>query len=130
VSRRAARRRESLELELTRAGGAIERLIEAYQEQLLSLDELRARMPTLRKRQSTLRAQLDTLDTELQDAETYLKLADSLEGVPRPTRRRTQSAQPRGTATRSAARRPRSTDRWPRRHDDHPTHNPHPHRAQ
>ena len=76
----AARRRESLELDLTRAGGAIERLIEAYQEQLLSLDELRARMPTLRKRQSTLRAQLDTLDTELHDAETYLKLADSLEG--------------------------------------------------
>ena len=75
-----ARRRESLELDLTRAGGAIERLIEAYQEQLLSLDELRARMPTLRKRQSTLRAQLATLDTELHDAETYLKLADTLEG--------------------------------------------------
>jgi site-specific DNA recombinase len=76
----AARRRESLELDLTRAGSAIERLIEAYQEQLLSLDELRARMPTLRKRQTTLRAQLDALDTELHDAETYLKLADSLEG--------------------------------------------------
>src|SRR5947209_12135408 len=76
----AARRRESLELDLTRANGAIERLIEAYQEQLLSLDELRARMPTLRKRHSTLRAQLDTLETELHDAETYLKLADSLEG--------------------------------------------------
>ena len=76
----AARRRESLERDLTRAAGAIERLIEAYQEQLLSLDELRARMPALRKRQTTLSAQLDALDAELHDAETYLKLADTLEG--------------------------------------------------
>jgi site-specific DNA recombinase len=68
------------ELDLTRAGSAIERLIEAYQQQLLSLDELRARMPTLRKRQTMLRAQLDALDTELHDAETYLTLADNLEG--------------------------------------------------
>ncbi len=41
----AARRREALERDLTRASGAIERLIEAYQEQLISLEELRARMP-------------------------------------------------------------------------------------
>jgi site-specific DNA recombinase len=76
----AARRREALERDLTRADGAIERLIEAYQEQLISLDELRARMPALRKRQSTMRAQLDSLENELHDAETYLKLADTLEG--------------------------------------------------
>src|SRR5437899_4983508 len=38
-----ARRREALERDLIRAAGAIERLIEAYQEQLLSLDELRGR---------------------------------------------------------------------------------------
>ena len=75
----AARRRESLERDLTRAEAAITRLIEAYQEQLLSLEELRGRMPGLRKRQTTLRAQLDALDTELHDAETYLKLADTLE---------------------------------------------------
>jgi site-specific DNA recombinase len=76
----AARRREALERDLTRASGAIERLIEAYQEQLISLTELRARMPTLRKRQTTLSAQLDALDAELHDAETYLKLADTLQG--------------------------------------------------
>jgi site-specific DNA recombinase len=76
----AARRRETLERDLTRANGAIERLIEAYQEQLISLEELRARTPALRKRQSTLRAQLDALDAELHDAETYLQLADTLEG--------------------------------------------------
>ncbi len=76
----AARRREALERDITRAEGAIARLIEAYQEQLISIDELRARMPALRKRQITLRAQLDTLQTELHDTETYLKLADTLEG--------------------------------------------------
>src|SRR6266545_1733863 len=76
----AARRRETLERDLHRAEGAIARLIEAYQEQLISLEELRARTPTLRKRQSTLRAQLDALETELHDAETYLQLADTLEG--------------------------------------------------
>ena len=76
----AARRRETLERDLTRAEAAIARLIEAYQEQLISLDELRARTPALRKRHSTLRAQLDALDAELHDAETYLQLADTLEG--------------------------------------------------
>jgi len=76
----AARRRETLERDLHRAEGAIARLIEAYQEQLISLEELRARTPTLRKRQTALRAQLDALETELHDAETYLELADTLEG--------------------------------------------------
>ena len=76
----AARRREALERDLTRAEAAVTRLIEAYQEQLLSIDELRGRTPALRKRQTTLRAQLDALDTELNDAETYLKLADTLDG--------------------------------------------------
>jgi site-specific DNA recombinase len=76
----ASRRREALERDLTRADSAIARLIEAYQEQLLSIDELRTRMPALRKRQTAIRAQLDTLESELHDAETYLKLADTLEG--------------------------------------------------
>jgi site-specific DNA recombinase len=75
----AARRRETLERDLTRADQAIARLIEAYQEQLISLDELRARTPALRKRQSTLQAQLDSIDAELADAETYLQLADTID---------------------------------------------------
>ena len=76
----AARRREALERDLTRAASAIERLIQAYQEQLISLDELRTRMPSLRRRQGTLRAQLDALEAELHDAASNLKLADTLEG--------------------------------------------------
>jgi site-specific DNA recombinase len=39
------RRREALERELTRIGKSMERLLTAYQEDLLSLDELRHRVP-------------------------------------------------------------------------------------
>ena len=76
----AARRREGLDRELARVRAGKERLIEAYQEQLISLEELRARMPALRKREATLTTQLETLEGELHDAETYLKLAETLEG--------------------------------------------------
>jgi site-specific DNA recombinase len=76
----ATQRRDGLERELRRVRVATERLIEAYQEQLISLDELRARTPELRKREATLAAQLDALEAELHDAETYLKLAEGLEG--------------------------------------------------
>ena len=44
----AAHRRDSLERELAGVKTGSTRLIEAYQEQLITLDELRARMPALR----------------------------------------------------------------------------------
>jgi site-specific DNA recombinase len=69
-----------LQREQIRTATAISRLVEAYQEQLLSLAELRERMPTLRAKEQTLRAQLDALEAELVDQETYLKLAETLEG--------------------------------------------------
>lgn len=71
--------RAALERELNRAGSATARLIEAYQEELITLDELRERMPALRTRERTISAQLEAIDAELADAETYLKLADGLE---------------------------------------------------
>jgi len=71
--------RERLELELNRVSSAASRLVGAYQEDLLSIDELRARMPELRKRQSTLQAQLDALATQQVDREGYLALAENLE---------------------------------------------------
>ncbi len=75
----ATAQRCRLERDLARTTTAIARLLEAYQEQLLELDELRARMPELRKREATVRAQLDALDAQLVDHETYLKLAENLD---------------------------------------------------
>ncbi len=55
-------------------------MIEAFQEQLITIDELRSRMPDLRARETNLHGQLDALDAQLADQEAYLKLADDLEG--------------------------------------------------
>ena len=76
----AASRRDALERDLTRARTALRRLLDGYQEQLVTIDELRARTPELRKREATIQAQLDALDAELHDAETYLKLTETLDG--------------------------------------------------
>jgi site-specific DNA recombinase len=71
--------RKRLDAGLAKADEAIKRLIGAYQEQLITLDELRSRMPELRTRETHLRQQIATLDTKLADREVYLTLADNLE---------------------------------------------------
>ncbi len=76
----ATAERSRLELERTRTTKAIARLVQAYQDDLLTLDELRARMPELRAKEASLRASLDSLDAQLLDQDTYLKLAENLEG--------------------------------------------------
>jgi site-specific DNA recombinase len=76
----ATRQRKRLELALAKATTAITRMIEAFQEQLITIDELRSRMPDLRARETNLRGQVDALDAQLADQEAYLKLADDLEG--------------------------------------------------
>jgi site-specific DNA recombinase len=70
---------QRLELALAKATGSITRLIKAYQEELISLDELRARIPELRTRETSLRSQLDALAAQLVDRDAYLKLATGLE---------------------------------------------------
>jgi site-specific DNA recombinase len=73
-------RQHRLEQALAKASASITRLIKAYQEELISLDELRERMPELRGRETALRNQLDALAAQLVDREAYLKLAENLEG--------------------------------------------------
>jgi site-specific DNA recombinase len=68
-----------LEAELHRVRTAMERLLDAYQNELLSLEELRSRMPALRHQQSMIRKELDTLKDRAMDREQYLKLAETLE---------------------------------------------------
>ena len=75
----ATAQRQRLDAGLAKTTTAITRLISAYQEELISLDELRTRMPELRARQTSLHHQIDALDSQLADREVYLKLADNLE---------------------------------------------------
>jgi site-specific DNA recombinase len=74
------RQRNQLELALAKAATAITAMIEAYSEQLITIDELRAKMPHLRARQASLRGQLDALDAQAADRDAYLTLANDLEG--------------------------------------------------
>ena len=76
----ATRQRKQLELALAKASTGITAMIEAYAEQLITIDELRARMPHLRARETSLRGQIDALDAQLADRDACLKLAGDLEG--------------------------------------------------
>jgi len=75
----ATAQRTRLESGIAKASTAITRLIGAYQEELISLEELRSRMPELRARETSLQHQIEALDAQLADREVYLKLADNLE---------------------------------------------------
>ena len=55
-------------------------MIEAFGEQLITIDELRARMPDLRARETNLGNQIQALDAQLADRDGYLALAADLEG--------------------------------------------------
>jgi site-specific DNA recombinase len=72
--------RTRLQTALAKAAASISAMIEALSEQLITTDELRARMPHLRAREQNLRSQIDALDAQATDRDTYLKLADDLEG--------------------------------------------------
>jgi len=76
----ATAERSRLELELTRVTKSVARLVQAYQEDLLTLEELRTLMPDLRAKETSLRSSLASLDAQLVDRDTYLKLAENLEG--------------------------------------------------
>ena len=72
------RREEALRRDLARLQKSIERLLTAYQEDLLSLDELRHRMPELRQREYATRAELQSIADQTTDRAAYLRLAETL----------------------------------------------------
>ncbi len=74
-----ARQRQRLQTEQAKAATAITAMIEAFSEQLITIDELRARMPHLRARQTNLRGQINAIDTQAADRDAYLQLAENLE---------------------------------------------------
>ena len=56
----------------------MERILTAYQEDLLSLEELRRRMPYLRARQQNARAELQAILDQTADKMSLLRLAETL----------------------------------------------------
>jgi site-specific DNA recombinase len=73
------RRKEVLLKEIARTRKSIEKLLDAYQENLLDLEELRKRMPELRRREKTITSELQALDVAAADQQIFLRLADNIE---------------------------------------------------
>jgi site-specific DNA recombinase len=72
------KREQSLQRDLTHIGKSIERLLNAYQEGLLSIEQLRERMPVLRQRQQALSAELQAIADQTNDRAAFLRLAETL----------------------------------------------------
>jgi site-specific DNA recombinase len=72
------KREFTLQRELTRVGKSIERVLTAYQEDLLSLEQLRERMPALRQREKTLRSELEAIADQANDRANFMRLAETL----------------------------------------------------
>src|SRR5437899_10002348 len=73
-------RSETLRREQARLGNNVARLITAYQEGLVSLVQLRQRMPELNKKSQAVESELQSLETAAVDQVRYLQLAESLDG--------------------------------------------------
>jgi site-specific DNA recombinase len=74
----AKKREQSLQRELAHVGKGIERLLSAYQEALMSIEELRERMPALRQREQALRTELQAIADQANERAVFLRLAETL----------------------------------------------------
>jgi len=71
-------RQESLHREQARLEKSMDRLLNAYQEGLVSLGQLRCRMPELRKQQQAVQTELQSLETMATDPVQCLQLVEAL----------------------------------------------------
>jgi len=74
------KREEELRREQARVEKSSERLVTAYQEGLLTLPQLRQRMPALQKQTQAVESELQSLKMAAVDEARYLQLAESLTG--------------------------------------------------
>jgi site-specific DNA recombinase len=74
------KKRGQLEQALARTSASVSAMVTAFSEQLITIDELRARMPALRARETGLKDQIAALDAQAADRDAYLRLAGDLEG--------------------------------------------------
>ena len=74
----ARKREQSLRQRQSRLESSTGRLVTAYQEELISLEDLRRRMPKLRKQQQAIESELRSLELAAVDQATYVRLAETL----------------------------------------------------
>jgi site-specific DNA recombinase len=72
------RREEQLHRDRERMAKSMDRLLTAYQEDLVSLEQLRSRMPELLKKDHAIQAELKSLETLSADQSRYLQLVKTL----------------------------------------------------
>ena len=80
TSNPVTRKRGQLERALAKTSTSVSAMVTAFSEQLITIDELRARMPDLRARETGLKDQIAALDAQAADRDAYLRLAGDLEG--------------------------------------------------
>ena len=74
------RREKALKRDVVRLQKSMDRLLTAYQEDLITIDEFRERMPTLRQRERAAEAELQSIADQEQERGAYLRLAETLTG--------------------------------------------------
>jgi site-specific DNA recombinase len=72
------KRGESLQREQVRIQKNIDRLVTAYQESLVTLEQLRQRMPDLRRQEQAVQSELVSLAEAAADQSKYLRLVETL----------------------------------------------------
>jgi site-specific DNA recombinase len=72
-------KRDVISKELIRVENSIRKLLDAYQNDLLQMDELRDRMPQLRTHHKRLQTELSSLECSMTDQQSVLRLANNLE---------------------------------------------------
>jgi site-specific DNA recombinase len=75
----AQQRKASLEKELHRTSAQLDKMLDAYQEELLSLEQLRSRMPELRRKQATLEKELQGVALQALENQRLTELNSSAE---------------------------------------------------
>jgi site-specific DNA recombinase len=72
------KREQALRHQQTRIQNHIDRMVTAYQEELITLAELRQRMPNLRKQEHAVESELRSLEMASEDQSRFLRLAETL----------------------------------------------------
>jgi site-specific DNA recombinase len=73
------RRKEVISKEIIRISKGIEKLLDAYQEGLVKLEELRKRLPELRKREEALKSELNSIEAATVNQNSFIRLASNIE---------------------------------------------------